>query len=1216
MRLRAAIAVVVPGLLTIGATHAGAASASWNASATDGNWVTTASENNWSTGAGTYPGSTTNTTDSDTATFNVVSNITVININDPLYLGSIDFDASASAYTIGNTSGDPLYLASGGTISLLSTMTVNNESETIDAPIVLDGNYSFLNNASISGTNSNDLLKIGSSISAGLSGTTTLTLGGTNLGANLISGSLSDGSAGGMLAITKTGAGLWELSGNNSFSGPMTISAGGLQIENASALGNTSGITIANSAELELANNIYVGGYTVTLNGTSGAYDSYGPLKATGSGTTTWAGNVILGVDQARFGTTSTTPTATFVISGVISSGSNVYGPAIRVPNTGGIIQFSGANTYLGNTGIVVGTLQMGATNTLPATTTVVFGNNSAQGYATLDLNGYNQTVTGIAFTSGDNIPTTITSSNPATLTINDSASLSFGNATTGLITGSVALTKEGTGTLTLQNAPSDTYTGATTLTGGGSLVLDASTYANSSSTTVGNLITNSPLMLAGGALSLKGRANGTATSLTGASYSTSSTTVTVASTSGLAPGQPISGTGIPSGAYVVNIINGTSFVLNADPTATGSGVTLTATPTSNSTIQAFVNTSLVTGAETVGMIVNGGTSTTLGLGPITRSAGSAVDFSIPSGGSITTPTANANFPGGQATILGGYATVSGSTWAVSSGDGSNAGPITGLTSYNTGFASGTDVDAVPSTSATTIGALTINSLRFNTTPGSGASYTINPTGLLTIATGGILVTANVGANQVTINAGGSITSGNGQDLIFIVNNSANTVVSSPIVNDGSSSIGVTRSGTGSGIYVVSAQSTYSGPTTLDTGVTVAQSNSTGPAGDPTSGPFGTGTLIFDGGQIRATSNNPTILGNPVTLAADLTFATGSSNSLTFTGPVTLINGTRTLTSNSAGSVIFSGGISDYGAGYGINKAGTGTIIFSAINSYGGPTNINGGALLANASSDSTGTANVTVNSGGILAGIGTINGYSAQVTVGPGGKISAGTGATSANTPGNLTTSNGNGSVDFSQVWIGASTSASAGSYVVKFNPKNLGNSGATIGGSNPTATADPGGPGANWDELTMNTLDLVATSTNQFNLTTIAVSPAYGTANPFNSSSTYSWPVAIVTSGISGFYVNGAPAVSSSSQTQAALQAVIAPLLRLDPTGLESATGVANASSFSVGVAPDPNNSNDEDIVINYSPAPEPTSIALLGLGACAMMLRRRRGQIAQRA
>lgn len=51
---------------------------------------------------------------------------------------------------------------------------------------------------------------------------------------------------------------------------------------------------------------------------------------------------------------------------------------------------------------------------------------------------------------------------------------------------------------------------------------------------------------------------------------------VTVASTTSLYPGLLVSGTGIPSGAKILSVVNGTTFSLTQPPTATGSGLTLT----------------------------------------------------------------------------------------------------------------------------------------------------------------------------------------------------------------------------------------------------------------------------------------------------------------------------------------------------------------------------------------------------------------------------------------------------------------------------------------------------------------------------------------------------------------------------------------------------------------------------------------------------------------
>src|ERR1700733_11189512 len=85
LRRKSALAVAssmaLAGLLT--SSSARAASANWNASATNGNWEAAGTENNWSTGAGTFPGniSSGSTTNTDSAVFGVVSNISNIAIN-------------------------------------------------------------------------------------------------------------------------------------------------------------------------------------------------------------------------------------------------------------------------------------------------------------------------------------------------------------------------------------------------------------------------------------------------------------------------------------------------------------------------------------------------------------------------------------------------------------------------------------------------------------------------------------------------------------------------------------------------------------------------------------------------------------------------------------------------------------------------------------------------------------------------------------------------------------------------------------------------------------------------------------------------------------------------------------------------------------------------------------------------------------------------------
>ena len=155
-----------------------------------------------------------------------------------------------------------------------------------------------------------------------------------------------------------------------------------------------------------------------------------------------------------------------------------------------------------------------------------------------------------------------------------------------------------------------------------------------------------------------------------------------------------------------------------------------------------------------------------------------------PTAGSITTTTANVSPTGGSQTILGGYATVGGNTWAVS-GSAATAGAISGLATYSTTFAAGTNVDSQASAS---VGALTINSLRFNT----NVADTVTLTGALTDATGGILETSNVGTVATSI-TGSTLTSG-AADLIFIQNNTGGALTVASTITG---AVGLTKAGGG-----------------------------------------------------------------------------------------------------------------------------------------------------------------------------------------------------------------------------------------------------------------------------------------------------------------------------------------------------------------------------------------------------------------------------------
>ncbi len=178
-----------------------------------------ADSGNWSSA---IPGAATGTSNTDTAAFNQNAPNSPMTIDPGWNVKNITFDtASVNSLTIGTIGGNALLLTAGGMIQ--STSTVVNP-QTVNAPLVLEGDYTFRSGA----ISSSATLSFGGGITPGAtSGLTTLTLNGGNTGANTISGNLADDGSG-QLAVTMNGTGLWALSGANTYSGGTTINAGTL----------------------------------------------------------------------------------------------------------------------------------------------------------------------------------------------------------------------------------------------------------------------------------------------------------------------------------------------------------------------------------------------------------------------------------------------------------------------------------------------------------------------------------------------------------------------------------------------------------------------------------------------------------------------------------------------------------------------------------------------------------------------------------------------------------------------------------------------------------------------------------------------------------------------------------------------------------------------------------------------------------------------------
>lgn len=278
--------------------------------------------------------------------------------------------------------------------------------------------------------------------------------------------------------LSKSGNGILYLSGENSYSGSTTVSAGTIELQNNSALGNTNGATtISTGAQIKLysptgLNNV---AENIGLAGTGIA--NGGAILSTGGN------NVLTGALTLNGGTRINTDTSggsgSLTISGAISGGNNTIflganGAAMTISGVlsgGGASQdgsvtslykdgssaltLSGANTYTGDTRIAQGNLTVSSGGNLGNGTSDVF---IADG-ASLTVNA-NATVASLQEWGITNSGTA-TIGTSATLTVSGNDYNTFMNS----IGGGGNLVKSGTGTMNLFGTQG--YNGATTVSGG-----------------------------------------------------------------------------------------------------------------------------------------------------------------------------------------------------------------------------------------------------------------------------------------------------------------------------------------------------------------------------------------------------------------------------------------------------------------------------------------------------------------------------------------------------------------------------------------------------------------------------------------------------------------------------------------------------------------------------------------------------------------------------
>ena len=348
----------------------------------------------------------------------------------------------------------------------------------------------------------------------------TLVLGGTLNGSSLMvntnatfSQSASSVIAGSSVAVTLQST--TTLAGTNSYDGATTLGVLGIPnltytINSSNALGSTVGGTLLYGGtgstlnRLVLGKNITIANEPLTLSGNND-YRSGLAYNQT-SGTGTWAGVVAcigsayiesmtaggtlaIGLDDTTLVTNAASCSLSMRGNGNILLNSRIRigtGYSLLRNDTGTLIINATSNVW-GDTGLSEGTIRMNVANGLPSTTLLTIGKGDKKSLCVFDLNGFDQTIRGLADVhfAGDTGTQRILSALPATLTISNDTARSFGKEGS-TIEGVVTLNKVGASTLTLTST--NAYSGATIVSNG--------TLAVSASGTLG---TNSLSVVIGG---------------------------------------------------------------------------------------------------------------------------------------------------------------------------------------------------------------------------------------------------------------------------------------------------------------------------------------------------------------------------------------------------------------------------------------------------------------------------------------------------------------------------------------------------------------------------------------------------------------------------------------------------------------------------------------------------------------------------------------------
>ena len=655
-------------------------------------------------------------------------------------------------------------------------------------------------------------------------------------------------------------------------------------------------------------------------------------------------------------------------IVGVIADGSG--GGALSVIKNGsGYWALTGANTYSGGTTINAGRLYLGSSGRLGSTS----GALTISGTSLLDLGAHTLTNGAVSITGAATIQN-------GTLTASSySATLTSGTATISAILAgsSAALTKTGAGTLALSGA--NTYSGGTTVSAGVLSAQNSSSALGAGSASVtggaalqvsGNanlanaLTLNGTGIASGGALRNLADANTCSGAITLGSASrinSDAGTLTLSSgtaISGATFGLTLGGSGNLSISSAISTTTGT-LTKEGTGTLTLSGAN---TYTGNTTVSAGELKFSTAGSATTAVTVDGGATNAVlvataggqwvNTGSLTHNSSSIlhIDYGSTTPSQTTAPMKVASLSLGASLTLqiDGVGLVGGSKLPLITWTGSGPADATAFTT----LILPTDVAGTLSVSASTLYftvAASRQPLTWNNGDGSWDT---------TCATNWVDVTLAAatyidGADSVVFDDASGAT-GNPSITLDSVLSPVKVTMKSTNHNyaiSGTGGIGgstaLTLDAANTRTLTLAADNSYTGGTTNNAGILVADSNTA----------LGTGLVTMKGGMLS--NNVSATLANDISLSANSTIAVASAATLTLGGVIT--NSGR-LTVAGPGILTLSGA-NTYTNATAVN-AGTlclnGSI--GALSSYRSSTAIAGGAVF---NTDVTGVGGVYLGTGG-----------------------------------------------------------------------------------------------------------------------------------------------------------------------------------------------------------------------------------------------------------